>query len=104
MIVSYPSVILCSPSPAPCPSQRCRYGAVADSEVTNQDVLDFEAKWQLPVCRVRHFGAGHPQQQQQRSPPNPNEVAAVLNVIVERLWIHRQRQQQQQAAVDPALI
>ncbi len=69
--------------------------------MSNQDVASFEAKWQIPVCRVRHFGGG---QQRSTAAPNPDEVAAVLNVIVERLWAHRQKQQQQQASIDPALI
>ncbi len=66
--------------------------------MTSQEVQDLEAKWQLPVCKVRHFGPGN------RTAPNPNEVASVLNLVSEQLWAHRLRQKQQQASLNTSLI
>jgi len=78
-----------------------RYGAVSESEVTNADVVRFEAKWNRPVLRVRH-------QPPSEGPAatNPNETAFVLNLICDQLWCHHHTQQQQRAPprIDPALI
>jgi GTPase SAR1 family protein len=84
-----------------------RYGAVSESEVTSNDVLRFEAKWNRPVLKVRHQPPLQQQQQGESAGPNPNEVAFVLNLICDQLWCHHHTQQQHRATtvrIDPALI
>ncbi len=78
---------------------------MAETEVTHPDVQEFEAKWKLPVCKVRNL-VGQDSSGGGRSVPNsnPNEVAAVLNSVSEQLWAHALRQRQQQASLNPSLI
>lgn len=88
-----------------------RYADFEQSEVSQADVAAFEAKWRIPILRIRpqaaastgpHAQTRQQQQQQQRAPPNPQEAAVVLNLICDRLWSHSEAAMQQVSAAAAA--
>lgn len=64
-----------------------RFGAITESEVTQQDIAAFEAKWSLPVLRIRNFQGLQGQLPQQGVSRHPNavEVALILNIICDQV-------------------
>ena len=76
-----------------CHYQYCvgRYGSNSENEVSQQEVMEAETNWNIPIIKVRHAGAN--QGGQGAAPANLPEVASALNTICEQLWLaaHRDR-------------
>ncbi|PSN54751.1 REM2- and Rab-like small GTPase 1 [Blattella germanica] len=61
-----------------------RYSHTNKLEVSTMDTKEFELKWQVPVLKIDNTWSGN------RSDSEVHEVAPLLNVICERLWIRDQ--------------
>jgi len=64
-----------------------RLEQLAESEVSQRDVREFEQRWQVPVTSLRpstHSQGAHSRTQQKAE---LHEVALVLNVLCEQLWV-----------------
>jgi len=68
-----------------------KYGSVSDNEVSEQEVLEAETNWNIPIIKVRHAGLGPTAGQ--GAPSNLPEVATALNTICEQLWLAKHRDQ-----------
>jgi len=62
-----------------------------ENEVSQQEVLEAETNWNIPIIRVRHAGSG----QGGASPSNLPEVASALNTICEQLWLAQAKHRNQ---------
>ncbi|KDR21283.1 REM2- and Rab-like small GTPase 1 [Zootermopsis nevadensis] len=61
-----------------------RYNPTNKLDVSSADVKEFELKWQVPVLKIDNTWSGS------RSDSEVHEVALLLNVICERLWMRDQ--------------
>ncbi|GFG40219.1 hypothetical protein Cfor_09807 [Coptotermes formosanus] len=61
-----------------------RYNLGNKLDVSSADIKEFELKWQVPVLKIDNTWSGG------RSDSEVHEVASLLNIICERLWIRDQ--------------
>lgn len=71
-----------------------KFGNPGDNEVSQDEVVEAEASWNIPVVRIRH-------QSQNPAPAPLPEVAAALNTICEQLYLAKHRQK---IITEPALV
>jgi hypothetical protein len=63
-----------------------RYNPGNKLEVSNADIKEFELKWQVPVLKIDNTWPGS----RTDCDSEVHEVASLLNIICERLWIRDQ--------------
>jgi hypothetical protein len=63
-----------------------RYNPGNKLEVSTADVKEFELKWQVPVLKIDNTWSGN----RSDCDSEVHEVASLLNIICERLWIRDQ--------------
>merc|ERR1719208_651216 len=66
-----------------------KFGSNSDNEVSQQEVMEAETNWNIPIIKVRHAGLA----QGQGAPSSLPEVATALNTICEQLWLAKHRDQ-----------
>lgn len=64
-----------------------KFGSNSENEVSQQEVMEAETNWNIPIIKVRHAGLA----QGQGAPSSLPEVATALNTICEQLWLARHR-------------
>jgi len=65
-----------------------KFGHANDNEVSQQEVMEAESNWNIPIIKVRHAGLVT---NQGAAPSNLPEVASALNTICEQLWLASHR-------------
>jgi hypothetical protein len=63
-----------------------RYNPINKLDVSTADIKEFELKWQVPVLKIDNTWSGS----RSGSDSEVHEVALLLNIICERLWIRDQ--------------
>lgn len=63
-----------------------RYNLGNKLDVSSADIKEFELKWQVPVLKIDNTWSGG----RSDSDSEVHEVALLLNIICERLWIRDQ--------------
>lgn len=58
-----------------------KFGSSSENEVSQQEVMEAETNWNIPIIRVRHAGKG----QGQGAPSSPPEVASARTQSVSNL-------------------
>jgi hypothetical protein len=65
-----------------------RYNPANKLDVSSADIKEFELKWQVPVLKIDNTWSGS--RSESESDSEVHEVASLLNIICERLWIRDQ--------------